>query len=214
VPKEQPLPCRVGGFGGVEGLVRYLASENITHLVDATHPFARQMSLNAIEAAAEVDVPIIALTRPPWEPEDGDRWERVPDVEAAVRALIGKPKRVFLAIGQQNLDAFAAAPEHHYLLRLVDPPTTPPPFPHHSIVVARGPFTLEGDLALIKGQKIELIISKNAGGEGARAKLDAARALDLPVLMIERPLLPARTEVFSTQAVLDWLVHDGVDLGV
>ena len=210
-PKDQPVPCRIGGFGGVPGLVAYLKEEAITHVVDATHPFAERMSLNAIQAAAETNIPLMALTRPPWQPGDGDRWQSVPDIDAAIQALAGPAKRVFLAIGRQNLDAFAKAPRHHYCLRLVDPPTTPPPFPSHEVIVARGPFSLEGDLALMKERRIDLVVSKNAGGMGARAKLEAARTLGLPVLMIERPVLPVRKEVDEPEAVLDWLAHADID---
>ena len=213
-PRDLPVPRRVGGFGGIAGLAEYLRANAITHLVDATHPFAAQMSQNAVEACAQASVPLVALTRPAWTPGPGDDWREVPDIASAVAALDGPPRRVMLAIGRMHLTAFAAQPQHDYLLRLVDPPETLPPLPRHSITVSRGPFTVEGDTSLLREQGIEMIVAKNAGGSGARAKLDAARALGLPVIMIARPGLPQREEVTIPEAVLDWVDHAGTDLGV
>lgn len=213
-PKPQPIPTRSGGFGGVEGLRAWLRDKAITHVVDATHPFAAQMSLHAVSACAAENVPLIALTRPAWAEQPGDRWQRVADIPAAVGALAGPARRVMLAVGRMHLDAFAAQPQHFYLLRLVDPPETPPPLPDHVALVSRGPFTEAGDRALMQEHAIDLVVSKNAGGTGARSKIDAARALDLPVLMIDRPALPDRPEVGTPQEVLDWLAHSGADLGV
>jgi len=212
-PKSQPLPTRIGGFGGVDGLAAFLTNNGITHLIDATHPFAAQMSRNAVAAAARGDIALIALTRPPWEPVAGDRWDRVASVEAAVQALAGPAERIMLAIGRMHLTAFAAQPRHHYLLRLVDAPGAPPPLPRHTVTVDRGPFTPDGDLALLRAHGIERIVCKNAGGEGAASKLWAARELGLPVLMIDRPALPPRRQAHSVDAVLAWLGHD-TDLGV
>ncbi|MCB1362166.1 MAG: cobalt-precorrin-6A reductase, partial [Rhodobacteraceae bacterium] len=165
-PKAQPIPVRIGGFGGVPGLVAYLREQGVTHIVDATHPFAAQMSTNAILAARETGVPLLALTRPAWQPGPGDRWQRVPDMPAAVAALAGPPRRVLLAIGRMHLAEFAAQPQHHYLLRLVDDPTEAPPLPHHTVVVDRGPFSTEADRTLMQEHAIDLIVSKNAGGTG------------------------------------------------
>jgi len=201
-PKQQPIPVRIGGFGGVAGLVAWLRDHAITHLVDATHPFAARMSTNAVQAAHQTGVPLIALTRPPWQPEPGDHWQRVPDMAAAVAALTGPPRRVMLAIGRMHLAEFAVQPQHHYLLRLVDDPAQTPPLPHHTVVVDRGPFSADADRALMQDHCIDLVISKNAGGTGSVSKLIAARALGLPVLMIDRPHLPPRTEVHSPDAVL------------
>lgn len=213
-PKPQPIATRIGGFGGAEGLAHYLRDTRITHVVDATHPFAAQMSRNAVAACAAMGVPLVALTRPAWVAQPGDRWQRVADIPNAVAALAGPPRRVMLAVGRMHLAAFAAQPQHSYLLRLVDPPADPVPLPDCHAIVSRGPFTLDGDRALMRAHRIELVVSKNAGGTGARAKIDAARALGLPVLMIDRPALPRRAEVGTPQAVLDWLAHCGADLGV
>lgn len=212
-PRPQPLPVRVGGFGGPEGLAAYIRENRISHVIDVTHPFAAQMSGNAIEACRITSTPLAALTRPAWSPQPGDNWRHVPDITAAVAALSGVSRRVFLAVGRMHLEDFAAQPQHHYLLRLVDEPDSLP-LPNADVVVARGPFAEEDDRALLQHHGTQLIVSKNAGGTGARAKLDAARALGLPVLMIDRPVLPQRTELSNVAQVLDWFTHSGVNLGV
>lgn len=210
-PVTQPVPTRVGGFGGVTGLLTYLRAEGIGAVVDATHPFAAQMSRNAIEACALAGVPLIGLERPAWVAQAGDQWTHVGSIEAAVQALPDAPARVFLAIGKQNLTGFAARP-HHYLLRLVDAPEAPP-LPDCTVVLARGPFEVAGDKALMLQHKIDLIVAKNAGGAGAEAKLIAARQLGLPVVLIDRPTLPARRVVGSVAEVIAWLDHPA-DRGV
>ncbi|WP_415921281.1 cobalt-precorrin-6A reductase [Tateyamaria sp. SN6-1] len=213
-PRRQPLPQRIGGFGGVGGLADYLHAEKISHVIDATHPFAAQMSRNAVSACAEAGVPLIALTRAPWVAGAGDRWTRVPDIAGAVEALDQPASRVMLAVGRMHLAVFAPNPQHFYLLRLVDPPKETPPFPDHHVLVSRGPFTKGDDHALMQEHRIDLVVSKNAGGTGAYAKIAAARSLGLPVIMIDRPALPERQEAHSAHAVMEWLRHSGVDLGV
>ncbi len=213
-PAPLGLPLRVGGFGGVAGLVHYLRAQRITHVIDATHPFAAQMSRNAVEACAQSRTPLIALTRAPWTAQSGDCWTEVADIAAAVTALTGAPRRVMLAVGRMHLDDFAVNPQHSYLLRLVDPPTAPLAFPDAEVIVDRGPFTRAGDRALLERHRTELVVSKNAGGTGARAKIDAARDLGLPVLMIARPVLPPRREAYTIADVLHWLDHTPTDLGV
>lgn len=206
-PVEQPLPTRVGGFGGAEGLAAYLRSEAITHVVDATHPFAAQMSRNAIAGCAAAAVPLCAFERPPWRADAGDRWEHVADIAAAVAALPQAPARVFLAIGKQNLAMFAAKPQHHYLLRLVDAPEADLPLPNCTVEIARGPFVEAGDLALMQRHGTTHIVAKNAGGHGAAAKLAAARRLGLPIVMIDRPALPPRQVRGELAEVMAWLTH-------
>jgi len=201
-PKPQPIPTRIGGFGGVPGLIAYLHDQQITHVIDATHPFAAQMSTNAVQACAATGTPLLALTRTAWEPQPGDRWQRVPDIPAAVTALAGPPRRVLLAIGRMHLAEFAAQPQHHYHLRLVDAASEPPPLPDHAITLDRGPFSAEADEVLLKANRIDLIVSKNAGGTGSVSKLIAARALGVPVLMIDRPKLPQRRETHDPAEAL------------
>ena len=213
-PVAQPVPVRTGGFGGAEGLADYLVAEGITHVVDATHPFAAQISRNAIAACAASVVPLAVQERPQWQAEPGDDWHHVPDVQAAVQALPDRPARVFLAIGKQTLSPFAARPQHHYLLRLVDAPDAPLPLPDAAAVIARGPFAVEGDLALLRDHRITHIVAKNAGGSGAGAKLIAARRLRLPVILIDRPALPPRQVFGSVPEVMRWLAHPVTERGV
>ena len=203
-PIAQPLPTRVGGFGGVAGLQAFLQAERISHVVDATHPFAAQMSSNAVQASAAAGVPLLALERSAWQSQGGDVWKHVADIDAAVQALPAEPARVFLAIGKQNLSPFLACAQHWYLLRLVDPVLDLPAARGH-VVLDRGPFTLQGDRALLQAHGITHIVSKNSGGAGAEAKLVAARELGLPVILIDRPHIPSRHTVGSVPEVLRWL---------
>lgn len=212
-PKRQPLPMRLGGFGGAAGLRDYLRAEGVTHVVDATHPFAAQMSHNAVAGCAEAGIPLVALTRPPWAPVAGDSWTRVPDIAGAVAALDRPALRVMLAVGRMHLAEFAPNPQHSYLLRLVDPPEAVP-FPNATVIVDRGPFTEADDRALMERHGIQLVVSKNAGGTGAVAKIAAARALGLPIIMIDRPAQPMRAEVPDVAGALAWLAAHGADLGV
>lgn len=205
-PADQPLPTRIGGFGGVSGLADYIRREGITHVIDATHPFAAEMSRNAVAACAEAGTPLIALERMPWDRTQGDNWIEVADVNAAAAALPDAAARVFLAIGRQHIAPFAGKPQHTYTLRFVDPPEAPLPFAA-DVIVSRGPFTLEGELEMMRLRGIAWIVARNSGGDGARAKIDAARMLGVPVIMISRPKLPERRRVESVTDVMQWLGH-------
>lgn len=213
-PRRQPLPQRVGGFGGAEGLARHLRETGVTHVIDATHPFAAQMSRNAVEACNATGVPLVALTRPEWRATEGDEWQRVPDIASAVAALDRPTMNVLLAVGRMHLREFAPNPQHRYVLRLVDPPEGALPFPDAEVIVDRGPFDEAADRAMMERHGIDLVVSKNAGGTGAYAKIAAARTLGLPVIMINRPAQPDRKEVFAVEDVFDWLDHSSTDLGV
>jgi precorrin-6A/cobalt-precorrin-6A reductase len=208
IPLGHSLPTRIGGFGGVAGLADYIREQGITHVVDATHPFAAEMSRHAVEACAATGIPLLALERAPWVRASGDHWIEVGDIDAAVAALPEKRARVFLAIGRQHLASFAVKPQHAYTLRFVDAPDGALPLPDAEVIVSRGPFTLQGDRELMRSRGIEFLVARNSGGAGARAKVDAARELGLPVTMIERPALPERPRVESVEEVLAWLAHD------
>ncbi|PWT85849.1 MAG: cobalt-precorrin-6A reductase [Proteobacteria bacterium] len=205
-PAGQPLPIRIGGFGGVSGLAEYIRQEGITHVVDATHPFAAEMSRNAVAACAETQTPLIALERAPWVRTPGDNWIDVADIASAVAALPEKTARVFLAIGRQHIAPFAEKPQHAYTLRFVDPPESALPFAA-DVIVSRGPFTLQSELEMMRSRAIAWIVARNSGGDGARAKIDAARALGLPVVLIARPQLAERLRVESVAEVMRWLGH-------
>ncbi len=213
LPLSQPLPTRSGGFGGVAGLIKYLGEKKISHVIDATHPFAAGMSQNAFVACRDSGVPLIRLERPPWRAQAGDDWTLVPTIEEIPAVLPDRPSRVFLAIGKQQIGLFANQPQHHYLLRLVDAPDAPLPLRDTSVVLARGPFSTKSDIALLQEHAITHIVAKNAGGAGARAKLDAARHLGLPVIMARRPDLPGQTIASGVAQVMVWLRHEA-DRGV
>lgn len=206
-PVSQPLPTRVGGFGGAEGLAAFVQAEGITHVVDATHPFAAQMSLNAAHACDVANVPLCAFERPPWQATEGDQWVHVESIAEAADVLPEASARVFLAIGKQNLAQFAAKPQHHYLLRLVDAPDADLPLPHTMVEIARGPFDAVGDTVLMQRHGITHVVAKNAGGAGAAAKLTAARSLGLPVIMVGRPEAPLRPVMGRVAEVMAWLEH-------
>ncbi|MGR7994480.1 cobalt-precorrin-6A reductase [Xanthobacter sp. ZOL 2024] len=210
----QPLPQRVGGFGGVAGLEAYLRENRITHVVDATHPFAVQMSAHALAACTHLGLPLAALTRSPWQEVPGDHWIHVPDMAGAVAALDRPATRVMLAVGRMHLADFLPHPQHFYLLRLVEPAKAPLPLPQHHAVIDRGPFSVEADRRLLQEHAIALVVSKNSGGTGAYAKIVAARTLGLPVIMIDRAPRLDRLELESVAAVLEWLAHADTDLGV
>jgi precorrin-6A/cobalt-precorrin-6A reductase len=188
-PARQPVPVRVGGFGGAAGLVDYLRAEGVNVLVDATHPFAARISANAAEAARAAGVPLLALRRPAWQRVAGDRWTEVDDVGEAAAALGPVARRVFLAIGRQEVAAFAAAPQHFFVVRSVDP-VEAPDLPHAQYLLTRGPFALGDELDLLRTHHIDAVVAKNSGGEATYAKIAAARTLDIEVVMVRRPAVP------------------------
>ena len=209
-PLPQPVPVRVGGFGGMAGLAAHLRTGGFTHVIDATHPFAAAMSGNAVAACVAAGVRLIAYERAGWQAGPGDVWQDVADIGAAAQALAGPPRRVFLAIGRQHLGAFAGQPQHDYLLRLVDAPQGALPLPRAEVVIARGPFDVAGDVAVMQRHGTQVVVAKNAGGSGAAAKLAAARALGLRVIMIARPAVPLRLVARDVAGVMGWLHPAGL----
>ncbi len=204
-PTPAPIPCRVGGFGGVEGLATFLRDHQFDALIDATHPFAAQISANARAASAASGVPLLVFSRPAWAPNEGDDWSEVGGVAEAVAALGAKPRRVFLTHGRLQLAAFAAAPQHFYLVRAIDRPEELRLLPHHKFISARGPFTLEGERDIMRAERIEFLVSKNSGGGATAAKLVAARELKIPVVLIARPQAEGAEEAARLADVLDWI---------
>jgi precorrin-6A/cobalt-precorrin-6A reductase len=204
-PAALPGALRSGGFGGAEGLAHVLADERFDLVIDATHPFAVQMKANAIEAARMAAVPLLAIRRPAWRPREGDRWTIVESLEAAAAAIGEEPRRVFLTTGRMELAPFRSAPQHYYIVRSVEAPLPEDLPPHAELVTARGPFKLVDERALLETHRIDVIVTKNSGGTGAIAKLDAARALSLPVIMVERSPLPYAPSVETVADALLWL---------
>jgi precorrin-6A/cobalt-precorrin-6A reductase len=204
-PVPPPIPFRVGGFGGVAGLTVYLVAHKIDTVIDATHPFAARMSQNAVAACREVGLPLAVLTRPPWEAQDGDRWTSVSDMAAAVRGLGEHPRIVFLTIGGLQLAEFASAPQHRYVVRTIEPPEAIGALPHHRLILARGPFSAEDEIALMRGEHIEVLVTKNSGGEATAAKIEAARALGIDVIIVERPAAEAVPTFERVEEILAWI---------
>jgi len=206
-PAQQSVPLRIGGFGGAGGLARYLSAQRMDALIDATHPFAANISANAVDAVAQVGIPLLALRRPPWTPIAGDCWIEVADVEQAVTALGAAPRRVFLTLGRNEIEPFARAPQHHYLVRSVDPVDPPLAVAHAAYITGRGPFAEAGERALLEQHRIDVIVAKNSGGSATYGKIAAARALRLPVIVLRRPVLSAAPTVETVEEAVAWLDH-------
>jgi precorrin-6A/cobalt-precorrin-6A reductase len=206
-PVPHPVPVRVGGFGGAAGLADFLTSERIDRLIDATHPYATVMSQHAIDGARRADVPLLALRRAAWTPIAGDRWTEVADTRAAASALGETPRRVFLALGRNDIAAFEQAPQHFYLVRSVDPVEPPLRVSDVIYVQARGPFGEEDDRALLAAHGIDVVVSKNSGGSAAYGKIAAARTLGVEVILVRRPTVPDVPAVARIDDVVAWLDH-------
>jgi precorrin-6A/cobalt-precorrin-6A reductase len=204
---EPRLPqgeVRVGGFGGPEALAAWLAGRGIAAVVDATHPFAQRISASAASACATAGVPLLRLERPGWTQRAGDDWHWVDDMAAAAAAVPRLGRRVFLTTGRQGLSAFAGLGTVWFLVRCIDPPEPPLP-PCCEVLLDRGPYAYEGELALIDRFALDLLVTKDSGGALTAAKLDAARLCGLPVIVIRRPPRPEVATVREVAEALVWL---------
>ncbi|MFG2433711.1 cobalt-precorrin-6A reductase [Streptomyces sp. NPDC048508] len=197
---------RTGGFGGADGLARWLREHRVDVLVDATHPFASGITANAARAATATGVPAVVLRRPGWQAGPGDRWYEAGSLAEAAALLPGLGRRVFLTTGRLGLAAFAHLSGPHFLVRSVEAPDPPLP-PDTEVLLARGPFTLDDERALLLRHRIDVLVTKDSGGAATSAKLTAARDLALPVVVVRRPPLPdgvsAVADVPSVLALLD-----------
>lgn len=201
--------ARGGGFDGAAGLARHLDERGFDALVDATHPFASVITAHAVEASTLTGVPLLVLRRPGWIEQAGNDWQRVPSFPAAAAVVRARsPRVVFLAIGRRELATFAGIDEPAFLLRMIDPPTAEETLPpRHTVLLARGPFEPAAERELLIAHGVDLIVTKDSGGTGAAGKLDAARGLGLPVIMVERPSGPDGVAlVASVPAALGWLL--------
>jgi precorrin-6A/cobalt-precorrin-6A reductase len=208
-PVLPPGEVRIGGFGGAEGLAHWLREHRVDALIDATHPFAGTISLNAAHAAASTHVPLLALRRPSWAPGEGDDWHQAGSLEEAAKLLPALGRRVFLTTGRMGLATFAAAEAPAegddrgepdglwYLVRSVDPPE--PPYPRRlETLLDRGPFTLEGERDLLRRHRIDVLVTKDSGGAATAPKLRAAREAGVPVVVVRRPPAPDGVEAAGT----------------
>jgi precorrin-6A/cobalt-precorrin-6A reductase len=195
---------RIGGFGGVDGLIGYLRRQRVDAVVDATHPFAATITRHAVEAAAAVGLPLVILRRPAWPAQPS--WIQAPDIAAAASRVAGLPPGcVLLTTGRRDLAAFAGDDAHHYLVRAVEPPDGAAP-PHRTVLLDRGPYTVDGEAALMRQHAVTVLVTKNSGGDLTVAKLVAARERGIPVVVVDRPAFPPGPPVMETvDAVLSWV---------
>lgn len=204
-PLDQPAAVRSGGFGGAQGLAAHVKAGRIDALIDATHPFAANISRNAAEAARLAGVPLLALLRPEWTREAGDIWTEAADIPDAVAKLGPAPRRVLAALGRNEVHALEAAPQHDWLVRSIDPVDPPLALPSVAMIEARGPFPEEDERTLLKHNRIDAVLSKNSGGAATYGKIAAARALGIEVIMVARPARPEVETVASVEEALAWL---------
>jgi precorrin-6A/cobalt-precorrin-6A reductase len=191
-------------------LAAYITRERIDAVVDATHPFAAGMSANAALACEATETPLVVFTRPPWTREPGDRWVEVGTMDDAVEALGEQPRTVFLTQGRLQLAAFGRAPQHRYVVRAIDRPADSGALPHAKLILARGPFSLDHELALMKRERIETLVTKNSGGHATYAKIEAARALKIEVVIVRRPAAPEAEALHDLDAVVAWIASHRV----
>ncbi|WP_316168698.1 MULTISPECIES: cobalt-precorrin-6A reductase [unclassified Bradyrhizobium] len=204
-PKPQPIPTRIGGFGGIAGLEAWLRDNDIAAVVDATHPYAAQISAHAVAACQTLSLPLASIVRPPWMRADDDRWIDVDTAQAAAAALGAEPARVFLSLGRLELAAFSAAPQHHYIARTIDAAGDVPLPPDISFVYDRGPFDEAKEETFLRRERIQAIVSKNSGGPATYPKIAAACRLQIPVVMIARPDKPRGVPLDGARDALRWL---------
>lgn len=194
---------RVGGFGGVEGLAKYLGDKRVEYLVDATHPFAVEISAHAVAAAGQAGIPLLRVQRPPWPEPEKAGWVHVADESEAGEVLIGGAT-VLLTIGRQRLEPFVKRPDCRFVLRAIEAPEVPLPG-NFTLNLARPPFSKQEELALMRRFRVTCVVTKNSGGAQTAAKLDAAYFLRVRVIMIDRPALPAARNVETVEAAMEIL---------
>ncbi len=212
VPGDLQCQVRVGGFGGAQGLAAFITAERIDLLVDATHPYAAQISRNAAIAAEQVGIPCWALRRPAWQAGNGDDWREVGDWAELVEA-ISPFRRPFFTLGREPLAHLHEIPEHqHWTVRCLDALRSTE---RAEIIGDRGPFNLEAERQLFERLNCDALISKNSGGDSTEPKLQVARERGLPVLLLRRPVLPAVAREFAHRDdLLSALIAVGVVTGM
>lgn len=202
-PEPLALPTRIGGFGGAEGFERFLRTNAISAVLDATHPFAVAISLRTAAICQAQGVPFVQFLRPAWTPGDGDAWTFL-NTEADAARHIPETARILMATGRQSLDRFAGLSGRHVFVRVVDPPGAPFPWPNGHWLPGRPPFTLTEECDLLMRLRIDWLVVRNSGGSSSRIKLDAARDLGLPVAVLRRPQQPEGPKVSTVSAAVAW----------
>ena len=213
-PRLPAGEVRVGGFGGPDGLAAYLRAEGVAAVIDATHPFAERMSWSAADACARTGTPLLRLERPAFARDPAIDWHEVASLGEAAALLPQAGRRVFLTTGRQGLAAFAAVRDAFFLVRCVQAPEPAALPPDHELLLDRGPFTVAGELALIDRHELDVLVTKDSGGEMTQAKLAAARERGLPVIVVARPPRPDGATVPTVEQALAWLAHAGYERGV
>lgn len=206
-PHMPALSVRTGGFGGVDGLCDWLRHNKIQAVVNAVHPFAAVMSQHVSIACEKLSLPLLRLKRPGWKATPADTWHHAPDLNKAAMVLaeITQPLQIFLTTGRKETRPFKNAPQHHYILRSIEAPLPADLPPHTTLITARGPFDLAGEYDMLRRHQINWLVTKNSGGKATFAKIEAARQLNIPVLIIDRPAQPAGPCVHTAQEALSWL---------
>ncbi|MEX0860121.1 MAG: cobalt-precorrin-6A reductase [Cucumibacter sp.] len=204
-PHRPKGKLQVGGFGGAEGLAKFLADNHFDYLIDATHPFAAQISAHAVAAGKAAKVPLLRLERAPWPEPEKAGWVHVKDEEEAARAL-PVSATVLLTIGRQHLGPFVKRADCRFILRSIEAPEREPP-ENFVLHPERPPFTKPAELALMRRFGISHLVAKNSGGEQTAAKLDAAFFLKVKVVMINRPGLPPAQTVATVEETLEVVDH-------
>jgi len=202
-----PIPgmVRIGGFGGAAGLADYLRDERIDRVIDATHPFAAEISGAARLACDQLRIPRLLLLRPAWRRHPLDRWIEVDSIEAAAQIVGRVGRRALLTVGASEVAAFATATGVRFVVRMIDPPREPLPLRFHQVILGRGPFALAEERHLLQRHAIDVLVCKASGGTATEAKLEAARELSLPVIMVRRPPPERGLSVDNVEEALDWL---------
>jgi len=203
-PERLDLPTRIGGFGGVAPMIDWVTAEKIDAILDATHPFAAQISQNARLVAQKCGLPYLQVMRPAWRPQTGDKWHEMPDMASAAQALLSG-QRVFLATGRTTLDAFKSRSDCWFLARVIDATQSEFPLQNGHFTRGRPPFSVADEVAVFREAGIDILITKNAGGANSKSKLIAARELGLPVLMIARPAIEPSRIVETVADAMTWV---------
>jgi precorrin-6A/cobalt-precorrin-6A reductase len=207
-PRLHPVQTRIGGFGGIDGLAAWLEQEAAEAVIDATHPYADQISANVVTACGRLAIPLATIMRPAWRCQPGDTWLTVASAEAAADALGPRARRVFLSLGRLELGAFVRSPHHHYIARTIEPPIDIALPPDIQLIFDRGPFDLSAETALLQHEKADILVSKNSGGAATVAKIEAARKLGIPVVMIDRPNKSHGHVVENAVGAVKWLEQE------
>ena len=199
---------RIGGFGGAQGLADYLIGEQIALLIDATHPYAAQITAHAHAAAQHTKLPLLRLNRPPWVPHTDDHWISATDHLQAASLMPSHARRIFLSIGRKEVAAYANCADRWFLIRSIEPPDPDITPARHRWISARGPFDMAAETVLMRAQQIDCLVTKNSGGKATYGKIAAARTLGLPVVMIARPAEPRADAHAETVAdALSWVTR-------